>query len=110
MSFLANTKITIASASGDTKDEYGDSSGDAAFGSKRYPASVIERSKTVVDPASGEARTVRFAVGRVKPGVPVSQGDRIKSKAGKVYVVDEVTETERSIAGAHDVRLDLRII
>lgn len=110
MSFLANTKITIAPTSSDTPDEYGDSSGNAPFGAKRHRASVIERSKTVVDPASGEARTVRFAVGRVRPGTAVSQGDRIKTKAGKVYVVDEVTETDRSIAGAHDVLLDLRIV
>jgi hypothetical protein len=110
MSFTATTRIKIAE--GNALDEYGDP-GEAnlpAEGAKDYRASIIEKSITDIDPTTGEARVVRYAVGRVDPGTPITEGSRLHDqRTGKVYEVQTLTINPRTIAGFSDVRLALRI-
>jgi hypothetical protein len=110
VSFIATTRAKIAT--GESEDDYGNpvvAPLDPA--AKAHPMSIIEKTKTIMDPTTGERRTVRYAIGRIKAGVPISDGDRIHDmRTGRVYVVDEMTDNPRTIAGFSDVRLDLRII
>lgn len=109
MSFQATTRIRLTEKG--AVDEYGEETGDVEPdpASKDYRASIIEKTRVVLDPTSGERRTVRYAVGRVDPSCPVTDQSTIHTREGKVYVVDEVTPTPRSISGSSDVLLTLRV-
>lgn len=112
-SFIANTKVRIAT--GVTKDDHDDPieapfpEVDEDHPAVWFPASIIEKTKQVFDPTTGTRRTVRYAVGRVKPTVPLHDGDRLLTVRGKTYVVDEMTGGDKTVAGFTDVTLDLRI-
>lgn len=109
MTFQATTRIKLGQGPG--VDDYGDPTegGAPAEDARDYRASIIEKTKAVLDPTSGEMRTVRYAIGRVDPGCPVDDQSVIYTREGVIYVVDEVTRNPRTISGAADVRLDLRI-
>lgn len=72
----------------------------------KLPASVIERTRVVFDPASGTPRTVRYVVGRVGHGTDVKVGDRLRDRSGQFFVVRD-TATPSNPAIALDLRLDL---
>lgn len=73
------------------------------------PFSVIEKSRTVFVQATSELRTIRYFVGRCRPGVDLRKLDRLKDNlTQRWYAVDEVTGGDRSIAGMKDLVLDLR--
>lgn len=112
MSFMATTRASIYRA---TKDNgLGDMVDDnttPVAGLTDLPASLIEKSRKIFDPASEAIRTVRWCVGRFTPGTDIQVGDRIKDNVtGTFYALDEVTTTRRSIAGSRDLVLDLRIL
>lgn len=109
MTFQATTRVRLGEKAGET--DLGDpvAGGPPADDAKSYRAGITEKSKTVFDPTSGEQRTVRYAVGVVDPGCPVTDQSVLYTADGRVYIVDEVTRNPRSIVGRADVRLDLRI-
>lgn len=109
MSFQATTRVRLGTKSG--VDDYGEETGATAPepDAKTYRAGITEKSRTVIDPTSGEARTVRYAVGRVDPVCPVTDQSTLHTTDGRVYIVDEVTREPRSISGRSGVLLNLRI-
>jgi hypothetical protein len=73
------------------------------------PVSIIERSRTVYDPADATLRTVRELVGRIPGNVLVLEGDRLRDNiTGEIFIIDEDERTRRSISGRASVTLALR--
>lgn len=109
MTFQATTRVRLGVKAGD--DAYGEPTGDTAPAddAPSYRAAITEKTRTVIDPTSGEARTVRYAVGRVDPGCPADDQSTLHTTEGRVYIVDEVTREPRSMVGRSDVLLSLRI-
>lgn len=112
MSFAATTRASIYRGTSETP--LGDNVDDnttPVLGLEDIRASLIERDRMVMDPATGERRTVRYCVGRLSPDVVVTRGDRIKdNRNGRLYAVDEFTLTSRTIGGSSALVLDLRIL
>lgn len=123
MTFLATTRIAIIRGTtqntlGDWVETNDDSAIVAALAD--IPASLVERSKSVYDPASGTRRTIRvitcrvpLSVGHPATGVvtPVAllEGDRVKDKStGRIYAFDESMTVPRALSGQSSLTLDLR--
>lgn len=72
------------------------------------PASLIEKSRNVQDPASGTWRTIRYKVLRpINPHIDVRDGDRFRDlSTGVLHSVDVITRTPRTIAGAAVLRIE----
>lgn len=76
---------------------------------KNEPFSLIERTRRIELPETGELRTVRYGIGRCKGTLDVRQGDRIRDRTtGAIWHVNEKSGGGRSIAGLSDLVLDLR--
>lgn len=122
MTFLATTRIAILR--GSTVSDLGDdieSNADASIvaGLSDIPASLIEKSKTVWDPASNTRRTIRVVICRVPvaighPATGVStlvvvlEGDRIKdNNTGRIYAFAESVAVPRALSGQSSLTLNL---
>lgn len=123
MTLVANTRVAIlrGSSENDLGDEVdNNSAGQIVAAYADMPASLIERSKSVYDPASGARRTVRVitcrvpvSVGHPDTGVPTAvvleEGDRVKdTRTGRIYAFSEDTAVPRSLAGMSSLTLDLK--
>lgn len=105
---LATGRVSVLR--GTEENDLGDEvdSADPVEGMAGIPASVIEKSKSVMDEASGMWRSVRYLKCRLSPRYDIQPGDRIRDDAtGNVYFIDEMTCTPRSISGAATLSLDL---
>lgn len=72
-------------------------------------ASLVQRTRVVFDPASGEARTVTTHTCRCAALVEVRDGDRIRDlRDGKVYAVDGAVAESRTITGARALEFGVR--
>lgn len=110
MPFIANTRAAVyrGSAPNGLGDEVDNNSAPLA-GLSSVRASIIERTRTVLDPASGEPRTIRNVVGRLPGDADVVKGDRVQDvRRGVFYVVEEITYTPYTLSGTRELRLDLR--
>lgn len=108
MSYIATENVKVAR--GQAEDEYGDPSTVAGPPSdaRPLPVSIIEKRRVIVDQDTGQARTIRYGVGRARAHYDIREGDRLHSlRTGKVWLVDEVTPNH-TIAGMNEVVLDLR--
>lgn len=113
-SFIANALLYVITAT--ATDNLGDVVDSAVVippnaATLAIPASVIERSRKVYVPESGELRTVRWYAGRVSNAHlgQTPQGARLYDlKSQRTYIVDEVLNGARSITGAVEQTLDLR--
>lgn len=70
------------------------------------PASIIEKSQTVPDPANGALVNVSAYVGRVGSLVDVVEGDRLKDRDGSWYAVLRVHQPSSPVT-VLDKRLEL---
>lgn len=97
---------TMANGLGDTVDD----NTTPVVGLEAFSLSLIEKSRRVQDPASGIWRTVRYSAGRpLNPFLVIQDGDRLKDLfTGKLYAIDEITYTPRTLAGGAALLLDLR--
>ena len=78
-------------------------------GFEDFPISIIEKDATEFDQASATWRSVQKLIGRAAADVPVDEGDRIKDlRDGRIYAVDNVRRTPRSISGRSSVTMRLR--
>ncbi len=106
MTFLANT--TVAILRGTTTDGYGDELDDngtpVATGIR---ASLVERTVTDLDRATGGTRQLRRITGRVASNVDVREGDRIRDeRTNAIYAVDTLSHPE-GFNHVSSIRLDL---
>ena len=111
MTFVATTRIAVLRGSADNGlGDLVDDNTDAAIvpALADVPAGLVEKMRDVYDPATGVRRTVRVVACRVRPGLAILEGDRIKDKAtGRVYALRERTPVRRSLAGQSSLLLDL---
>lgn len=78
-------------------------------GFEDFAVSIIEKDATEFDQASATWRSVQKLIGRAAADVPVDEGDRIKDlRDGRIYAVDNVRRTPRSISGRSSVTMKLR--
>lgn len=97
---------------GSTTDDLGDevdTNTAPVPGFEDFPISIIEKDATEFDQASATWRSVQKLIGRAAADVPVDEGDRIKDlRDGRIYAVDNVRRTPRSISGRSSVTMRLR--
>lgn len=123
MSFQANTRVAILR--GTTTTALGDEADDNSAGAvvpalADMHASLIERGRSVYDPASGTRRTVRVITCRVPVSTPhpdtgeptpvaILEGDRVRdNRTGRIYAFTEGVSVPRSLAGQSSLTLDLK--
>ena len=106
---IATTKATLLR--GGETDALGDFVPDdqPVEGAVGVPCSLIERQRSIFDPASSAWRQVTYHVARFVPGTFAAvAGDRVRDEStGSVYVVRRVKATERTIAGLGALTLEL---
>lgn len=110
-SVLATTKVAVyrATTQNALGDEVDNNDTPVSLSMAALPASIIERSKRVQDPASGIWRSIPvFKCRLVDPSLDIRKGDRVRDlRTGKLMTVDSITRTPRSLAGAASLTLDL---
>lgn len=75
-----------------------------------FPAAITEKTRTVLDPASGDWRTIRYHIGRIPAKVALQPGDRLRdNRTGQIFTIEEDERTARSISGRSSLTLDLRL-
>lgn len=106
---IANTTLTLLR--GVRVDELGDEVDEAVgvAGAVRVPASLIERTRTLLEPSTGTWRAVRYSVARFAGlPFPAQSGDLVRDETtGRVYFVDYVRREPRSLSGLSALSLEL---
>lgn len=107
---LATTRVRVAT--GYTEDKRGDLVPVPVDpSSESFPASIIEKSRTIFDETTLARRTVRYFSGRITPRAGVKDGDRLHClTSGSVYIVGEVSRGRRTLAGTSPVSLTLDLL
>lgn len=123
MSFLATTRIAVLRAAEPGTSPLGDETygeQEPVTGLGDLPASIIERTRTAWDQASGTPRRVRVVVCRTLPaGTDPATGERVNfepaeddrildKRTGRIYAIDIATVVARSLAGMTSLTLELR--
>lgn len=109
---IATTWVTVlrglsTDSFGDQIDLAQEAGGDAQT---RIPASLIEGTRTINDPASGTPRVIRYAVARIKPGTDITEEDRLRDEnTSRIYAVTSVTQPA-ALGFTPHLRLDLTLI
>ncbi len=99
--FVPTTSVDVLR--GSAPDPYGDPADVDVVVYRELPASLTETSRTTRDPASGTPRTIRSTTLRLRPGVALLAGDRIRDVASSIrYVIDDVA-TPTDLAGRADI-------
>jgi hypothetical protein len=92
---------------GTTLNAYGDEVPGTTPAVSGVPMSLIERTRLVRDPSTGELRRVAYVAGRCKADTDIRESDRIRdARTGVVYMVLG-RRTAGSIVGLEDLELDL---
>lgn len=106
---LATTTMTLLRGGG--VDGLGDetTTNTPVVGAVGVPGSLIERERMVMDPTTGEPRTITQHHARFTFGTfPAVTGDRVRDETtGELYVVEDVKATARAIGGLSALRLIL---
>ncbi|MCX5365943.1 hypothetical protein OG864_45415 [Streptomyces sp. NBC_00124] len=103
---LATTTVSILR--GTTEDEFGDEADTATTLAVGIPASLIEATRTAMEPVSGTPRIIRTHVCRLPPAVDVTENDRIKDEqTNEIYIVVAVTKNSNPVL-AQPLRADLK--
>lgn len=78
-------------------------------GFEGVPCSIVERTRSVFDPASSAWRVVTYHVARFVPGkFDAVAGDRVRDEStDRVFVVQRVKSTARTLAGMGALTLEL---
>ncbi|MCU1617789.1 MAG: hypothetical protein JWO98_5329 [Frankiales bacterium] len=109
MTYLATTRADVLR--GLATDEIGNEVDvdTPVDGLTNIPISLIEKSRNVYLPETDELRTIRYGIGRARPGLDIREADRLLDRnTGRKWYVNEVTGGGRTIAGFADLVLDLR--
>jgi hypothetical protein len=103
--FLATHLVDILR--GTRTDEYGDDADHDVVVYSGVPCSITDAARRNWDRATGLPRTVRWYVGRFRPGTDLRAGDRVRDRrTGIVYQVDSLAELA-PVGGSVDVICDM---
>lgn len=80
-------------------------------GLEHFPMAITEKTRTVFEPETDTARTIRFGVGRAKFGSDIQPADRIfDERTSRYWVVSSVSGGGFTFYGAQDLSLMLRAV
>jgi hypothetical protein len=103
---LATTTISILG--GSSTDEFGDETDGITAVVTGLPVSLIESTRTAMEPVSGTPRIIRTHICRLPPGTAVDETNRIKDETtGEIYIVVATTRNANPVI-AQPLRADLK--
>ena len=103
---LATTSVTILR--GTSTDAFGDETDTDTPIATRVPASLIESTRTAMEPVSGTPRIIRTHVCRLPSTTDITENDRIKDEqTDEIYIVVSVTKNSNPVV-AQPLRADLK--
>ena len=103
---LATTTVSILGGTG--TDAFGDETDGTTVLTSGVPASLIESTRTAMEPVTGTPRIVRTHICRLPPGTDVDETRRIKDEqTDEIYIVVSVTRNASPIL-AQSLRADLK--
>lgn len=106
---LAMPTTTVTIKRGTAIDEYSGEISNETSASTGVPMSIMEQSRTVIEPTTGTPMVIRFVTGRVDPSVDIRRNDRIldENDADIYYMVLSVRQVQNPIV-VMDKVLDLK--
>ncbi|MFE4671113.1 hypothetical protein [Streptomyces sp. NPDC056723] len=103
---LATTRVSILG--GSSEDEFGDEIDGTTVLAAAIPASLIESTRTAMEPVTGTPRIIRTHICRLPPGTTVDETKRIKDEVtGEIYIVVAVTKNTNPVL-TQPLRADLK--
>lgn len=105
---IATPNTLVSILGGTVESDYGDVLDGNVPAAVHVPASIVEGRQVVATEGDQQARVIRYYMGRLPNGTPVTGANRLlDERTGDIYVVDNVTRPHNPTI-APDVRLDLR--
>jgi hypothetical protein len=103
---LATTTVSILG--GTSTDAFGDETDGTTVLASGVPASLIESTRTAMEPSTGTPRIIRTHICRLPPGTEVDETKRIKDEqTSEIYIVVSVTRNANPVL-AQPLRADLK--
>lgn len=103
---LATTTVSVLG--GTSTDAFGDETDGTTVLASGIPASLIESTRTAMEPVTGIPRIIRTHVCRLPPGTAVDETKRIKDEqTAEIYIVVAVTRNANPVL-AQPLRVDLK--
>lgn len=103
---LATTTVSILR--GESADAFGDETDTSTVLKAGIPASLIESTRTAMEPVSGTPRIIRTHVARLPAATDVTEDDRVKDeRTNEIYIVVAVTRNANPVL-AQPLRADLK--
>lgn len=103
---LATTSVSVLR--GTSTDAFGDETDTGTVLKSGIPASLIESTRTAMEPVSGTPRIIRTHVCRLPSTTDVTEDDRIKDeRTSEIYIVVSVTRNANPVL-AQPLRADLK--
>lgn len=104
--FLATTTVSVLG--GSSIDEFGDDIDGTAVLASAVRASLIESTRTAMEPVTGTPRIIRTHICRLPPDTAVDETKRIKDEqTNEIYIVVSVTRNANPVL-AQPLRADLK--
>lgn len=99
---------TVSVLGGDSEDTFGDETDGTTVLASAIPVSLIESTRTAMEPVTGTPRIVRTHICRLPPGTDIDEDKRIKDDVtGEIYIVVAVTKNSNPVI-AQPLRADLK--
>ena len=103
---VATTTVSVLGGSG--TDAFGDETDGTTVLAAGVPASLIESTRTAMEPATGTPRIIRTHICRLPPGTAVDETRRIQDEqTSEIYIVVAVTKNSNPVL-AQPLRADLK--
>jgi hypothetical protein len=103
---LATTTVSILG--GTSTNEFGDETDGTTVLASGVPASLIESTRTAMEPSTGTPRIIRTHICRLPPGTAVDETRRIKDEqTSEIYIVVSVTRNASPVL-TQPLRADLK--
>jgi hypothetical protein len=105
---LALATTTVSILRGTTTDSFGDGADVATVLKSGIAASLIESTRTAVEPVSGTPRIIRTHIARLPATTDITEDDRIKDeRTNEIYIVVSVTRNANPVL-TQPLRADLK--
>lgn len=103
---LATTRVSILG--GSATDEFGDEIDGTTVLAAAIPASLIESTRTAMEPVTGTPRIIRTHICRLPPDTDIDEDKRIKDEqTNEIYIVVAVTKNSNPVL-TQPLRADLK--
>jgi hypothetical protein len=104
--YIATTRVSVLG--GASTDAFGDETDGTTVLASAIPASLIESTRTAMEPVTGTPRIIRTHICRLPPSTAVDETKRIKDEqTNEIYIVVSVTKNSNPVL-AQPLRADLK--